>query len=636
MKGGDKTIPVYNVDANDPKIPNEQRELTRPKQPQGSQQPFITLQIATPPKQKPAVQPPLQYLPTMTQYPVYPQVPTQLTPLGTYAPPTNIVNQLVIGDQNPYQDHQYVHMIYEDVLPLKHLPNSLSTIGERMVLYDFIKSVILLGKDGENIPFKNGPNNLFDKIKATELNPYYLSDASIKQNPYLSLPTNFLIYRSCYPIRRADNSVSAITCAKDSIGMNIRIYRMTNGEMSINRTMGHFNDSEIWREIGYYEYVRENIIRTKQSPHFVSMIGYSMCNDSEIDFDAIEHIKGNQVIQQQKNVVNPKTNVVSVNPNAYGHGILIAITESPTYSLMQWASKTYANVGQSRRMINMGFHPDEVWFSIIFQIMVGMYAMQKHGLHINDFNLRDNIYVKDLSGMSNVTSYWKYVINGISYYVPNYGFLVMIDSKFKDVIQHNTLLGTQQNHKIVGRMFNNPSVIPDILDAFTNVIDMNNFGQSFVNNGGVKPTNKSAKVINDINKFAIASRHTMQNSDKIIEECIRQYMGRYINNRVGTILSKQEQDEINRTGKEFNDGDIIVYEENVGVYKFVLYLHTTANGVAIIMTRGTSDPDSAITMQAPIGNLYEYSKIQPIRQNYKPNEARLDESDLLETYNLDS
>ena len=30
-------------------------------------------------------------------------------------------------------------------------------------------------------------------------------------------------------------------------------------------------------------------------------------------------------------------------------------------------------------------------------------------------------------------NYWKYVINGIEYYVPNYGHMVMIDSTFKDV-----------------------------------------------------------------------------------------------------------------------------------------------------------------------------------------------------------
>lgn len=640
--GGDKTIPIYNIDATDPNVPNEQRELMHPRGPPPQQpQPFITLQVAQPPKPKTTIPQPFQYLPNMTAYPQAPQLP-QFSGYGAYNAPTNIVNQIVIGEQNPYQDHKYIHMIYEDVLPLKHLPNSLNTIGERLTLFNFIKSMVLQGRDGTTIPFRNGTNNLFDKLKATELNPYRGTDNTLKANPYTSLPTNMLIYRSCYPIKRADNSVNAVVCAKDSIGMNLRLYRLTRGEMMINRQSDtDVLNSEVWREIMYYEYVRENIIRKKQSPHFVTMIGYSLCNDSEINFDKIEQLKNHEpIIMPQKTILNTSTGYAGINPNAYGNDILTAFTESPTYSLIQWATKAYANVGKSKRMINMGYHPDNVWVSIIFQIMVGMDALLQHGIYINDFNLRDNIYIKDLSGMSNITGYWKYIIDGISYYIPNYGYLVMIDSKYKDLPPPNTTIGQQQlpQHKIIGTLFNDQpnsdtyhtEITRMIVDSFINTINMNNFDNVFVQNGGIAPSDNARQIIDTVNKHAISMLNTSHPKD-IIRRCIRQCMVRFMNNRIGTIVTKQEYDDMNKISKNFTLGDIVIYEAEPNLYKYAMYIGIDDN-TTYIMTKENGGSDDFANIQMPIGNLYEISKIQPLRQNYKPNESKLDESDLLETY----
>lgn len=638
---------MFNADANDPRVPNEQKEIMHPKGSHQQQPPFLTLQIANmPQKPKPAAPPPLQYLPSTTIYPTYPQVPTQIAPLGGYNAPMNIVNQLVIGDQNPYQDHQHIHMIYEDVLPLKHLPNSLNTLSERLALLNFIKSIILLGKDGELIPFRDGPNNLFDRLKATELNPYHNTDDVLKSNPYLTLPKNMLLYRSCYPIKRDESSINNVTCSPNSIGMNLRLYRLTQGEMEINRSVGDkFNDSEAWREIIYYEYVRENIIRHKQSPNFVTMIGYALCKDSEIDFNKIEQLKtGAPPLDIQQIITNSVTGVIEKNPKAYNNDILTAITESPTYSLIQWASKTYANIGKSKRMINVGFHPDNVWFSIVFQIMAAMYTLQKHKIHITNFNIRDNVYIKDLSGMSNITSYWKYIIDDICYYVPNYGYLVMIDSKFKDLPESGITVGGRAGtkmHKIIGTIFDDP-IAPTITEietlnnnSFIDVINMNNFGTEFVRSGGVSPMELTQKVISDINKYALFlnSKDSVAKSN-IIGMCIYKYMRRLMNNRIGTILSKAEQENINKLGKQFNRGDMIVYEESAGVFKFVLFMET-ADSVAHVLTKSDTS-DEKISVKIPIGNLHEFSKITPIKQNYKANEAKLDETDLLETYNLDA
>ena len=59
--------------------------------------------------------------------------------------------------------------------------------------------------------------------------------------------------------------------------------------------------------------------------------------------------------------------------------------------------------------------------------------MQINKIFISNFDLERNVFVKDLSFRGTVTEYWKYKINGVDYYIPNLGYLVMIDSNFGDV-----------------------------------------------------------------------------------------------------------------------------------------------------------------------------------------------------------
>ena len=51
-------------------------------------------------------------------------------------------------------------------------------------------------------------------------------------NPYKNLADGFLIYNACYPIRYNKNS-NRVTCSKKSMGINIRIYKLTIGEYEI-------------------------------------------------------------------------------------------------------------------------------------------------------------------------------------------------------------------------------------------------------------------------------------------------------------------------------------------------------------------------------------------------------------------
>jgi len=132
--------------------------------------------------------------------------------------------------------------------------------------------------------------------------------------------------------------------------------------------------------------------------------------------------------------VNDKKEIKE-NPNQYEGSVLAILTESPTYSLYNWASKLYKikGNGNTKVMVGSGVYSENVWLSIIFQLMVGLLTLQLHSLYIDDFSIEKNVFIKSLNEQSNVTTYWKYKINNLEYYIPNYGYIVLIDSNYKDL-----------------------------------------------------------------------------------------------------------------------------------------------------------------------------------------------------------
>ena len=119
------------------------------------------------------------------------------------------------------------------------------------------------------------------------MNPYNASRFS--RNPYKGLPYGFLIFRSCYPIRHDERTASTI-CARDSTGINVRIYRLTEGAYMVNRTTQKVEDYDQWREMAFYDYVKDQILKPKVCPNFVIMYGYNITLDSKIDFESIQTI----------------------------------------------------------------------------------------------------------------------------------------------------------------------------------------------------------------------------------------------------------------------------------------------------------------------------------------------------------
>jgi hypothetical protein len=65
-----------------------------------------------------------------------------------------------------------------------------------------------------------------------------------------------------------------------------------------------------------------------------------------------------------------------------------------------------------------------------------------------------------------------------------------------------------------------------------------------------------------------------------------------------------------------------------------MFIQTTSNGLAIILTKENQHDLDIIEKEVSLTSLFNYSKYDPIIQNYKANEANFTEEGLLEVYEI--
>jgi len=732
-------IPLYKEPKNSPFVTNEQKNVIQSSKkryqnnfqdgnqnsnqygnqmanppmmqsnPRGAQNPLVDLQVYEPAK-KPFVKrevDPALFMPMYNANPLMmpPQYGNQY---GPYMIPNQlpIVKNYSINVAGPTVDHGKVNFIFEDVLPKTDLSDTSNTLGERVNMLQFVRSIFIKHYDGEDIDITGkGDNSLLSYLKFMELNPYNTNH--ISNNPYKGLPKDMLIYNSCYPIKW-DKFSNSVQCANNSVGMNIRIYRLTNMEYRIKTIENaQYYNYDVWREVAYYEYVRENIIKTNTCPNFVILYGYYICEKCNVDFDKILKIKGDLRDPIKKKIdssikvpiaatdylplempkstnpvkkvfdvpmkggeitIEPLTGKISLrdgpfnsnakpkqriepilingkeiitvmdNNNDYSGRGLIALTEACNYNLYAWASRTYRLEGNVARMVNEGYHTDAVWKSVLAQLMIGLYVLQIHNIAITDFDMENNVYIKDVTVHGNIRKHWKYIIDKCEYYIPNYGYLLMIDSNYREVNnEHLTLgqAGKNKKFKIYSNIFENDSGVSynekEIKDAcfvgFKRCFDPNVFSNAFVNIGGTKPPETVLKFLASI------KTEVSKGSTNDIGYYIKKYLKIFLNNRIGTYLKETEITNVRKDDtSDFVDGNIVVHQVNYNTYKFALFQNAT-NGKAHILSRNAAT-DEISEFDVPLDTIFNYSKHDKVTQNFKANDANLSEDELLEIYEI--
>lgn len=649
MGGGSNNIPLFEP-ANSPFIPRAQKETemgvpprnpipTNPKVTSGpppdakaktfqqNNKPildFTLYQQTEPPKStKPKVNP-VMYAPIQTQTPFYPpQFSNPAFPYygGFYGPQLAqpVIKQYSINN-GPFTNYMTAGHIKEDTIP-PHLLQTMSTLSERLGVFNFLRSVFFQKSDGSDINLDgNGSNNLPSMMKFMKLNPY--SKHANSMNPYRGLPDNLIIYQTCYP-QIFDDKTGTTQCSPRSIGINVKIYGLTKGEYNVRKTgVGNHIDFEVWRELAYYEFIREQVIKTHISPNFPILYGYYISENCNIDFDKVKKMKGSFVPQS-----NAQTNILC---DYSGKG-LVSLIESATTSLCTWATRSYKVEGNVQRMVNTGYHSSEIWKSVLFQMIEALYVLQLKGIAFEEFDHR-NVFIKEVNLHDNIVTYWKHNISGFDFYVPNYGYVVLIDSTYDDINDSSLLYGTaKKKHKIYASMFGDDNTIikDKCWNAFLNIINPSVFGQQFVNDGGTKPPDEIVKLMTNI--FDMASK---QGSSKNIMDYLIKWFGSFMNNRIGTYLSENEIKNIQQgSSTPFKQGQIIVEEVQNQMYKFVSYFDSNGQDT-LIFTKNNPKDKELIVSTVSRSQLFSYSPFESIVQNYKPLESNLNESEMLESYNL--
>jgi hypothetical protein len=347
-----------------------------------------------------------------------------------------------------------------------------------------MRNSILDKYDGEELSLKGGDKSLLSWIKIYDLNPYSL--VSNVDNPYNNLPYGFLLYRSAYPIRYNDKD-HVLKTTPTSMAFNLRIYKLSIGALKYKN-----NDCfDVWRDLKYYEWVNK-ILKQKISPNFLNYILYVFDKKSSINFKDLDIIKkdkdtisckdeNNKLINTIFNIdnkekdkqlidtnncrddipmrkahdlstLNDDTNISlkkesTIDFTKDSEKILVIVTEAPNSNIIKWNSKNYQKYGTRNKMIATGYHKPEVWYSILFQLIYACAVMHKENIYFNNFSLENNVFIKDIQTDNTGNSCWVYKINNIEYYVPNYGYILVIDSNYVD-INSTEIKSTKKNNTI--------------------------------------------------------------------------------------------------------------------------------------------------------------------------------------------
>lgn len=711
-------IPQYNEFANNPMIPNEQKRIhgenkQYKENPQGNQ--VLNLQLYQPkPKpmdtRKPVPNP-------AVFYPNY--LPNPFDPVG-YAnymqysgynqQPAPIYKDYTINIGGIGGSHISTAMFFEDALPSKNVTGTFKSLGERITMYESIRGNLFTNGDGSDIALENDTYNLLSHIKLMDMNPYNASRFS--KNPYKGLPFGFLLYRSCYPMRH-DNRILEGVCASNSTGINVRIYRLTEGAYLVNKQdILRVSDHDEWRDMAFYNFVKEEILKKKISPNFPFMYGYNISLGANIKFDELKTLQkqvsdgrltdtsyfnkswgsntdyidqnvakksldelrrinnrdnnmpSNTVIPLNQTGTNPAnikqvigvirdpitglvvkevTNIPTVEEkltmlNRYTGKALVCLTEACNYSIIGWAKNEYRANGNIKTMINTGYHMKPVWESVIFQLLAGLYVMQIKGIVINDFRLDRNVFIKDISTGGPVTNFWKYRIDGIEYYIPNYGYLVIIDTNFRDFDKNcplEQMTDRNRERKLDGSFISDTKLTQDqciskTFDMFKKSIDPNIFDQDFVNDNGVPPPEDIMKLLSSMRSLADSS------PTKNISYYIRRFMTMFMNNRIGGPLKDTEINNVSKTGvKDFRKGQLAVMKDTDGIDKFVVHVRQNDNISRIITKDQLVSNALFVERDVPTSSLFDYSLLDPVKQTFKMNESNLSDDSLIETYNIE-
>lgn len=566
-----------------------------------------------------------------------------------YAPNNNIpIIKKYNLSFNPNKDIVNVANIYEDILPNENNPtnNSFNTLKERYILNRYIRTIFLKTGDGENLLINGKENNtnqevinLLSHVKLLGLNPYHYD--KLTSNPFKTLPANFVMYQSCYPIRL--KKFNSLECSKNSVSMGVRIYLLSKFDLNFFSSNEKYQ-SDIRRELDYYQFIKNDILNKLIVPNFIMMHSYYMTQNTGINFKKFK-IFENELANKNFNIANINSDIrnqcyidylynniiVTIDDviNLIDHKLinnynsilktnyiiyynntdqilinaknlfiqkfiekdsilfesdkcLVMLTESPTYNIFDWATKTYTGIGINKKMIQSGYHDDNIWISMYFQLLMSLLVMFHKKIIFREFSLKNNVFIKDLNSNEQSIGVWLYIYKGINYYIPNYGYLLVIDSNFAELnnedFKTKVLHTNNLEYKIYSEFMDNKieTIYEYWFDAMLSVCDSNEYKSTFRNYGGFPPSddflikldNFRKKIINikskyDLKKNIESNKKFYEEIDNLPIDFIKEFNYIFLHNRIGTLLYETEKNLLENIKKTPKIGDLIYHDYKI-------------------------------------------------------------------------
>ena len=441
---------------------------------------------------------------------------------------------------NEYQT-KLLPIIYEDSIPLRGAKHELTTLSERHLLYEYLKNNLVSYEEGEEGCLNhNGGINLLRQLKY--LSPHPVNYSLLYTNPLHGLRKGIRIYRSCYPIT-TDRGNRTI-CYKNSLGLHIKFYNKNYFE---NNT-GTMND--MTRELAFYKWIRANILLKNKCPNFVMLYTYNNCATCDEPFNTLDKSK---IVRPMPSpfTLNTKPGNMLTSRRMLNTKCLIVITEAPNMNLLEWMTneRTY---GINKKTHNRyGYHSSEVWLSVYFQIFAAMYILDKNKIYITDFGY-DNIWIKDIPAVG----YWEYIIENITYYVPNCGYLVMIDCSFQ--MKLKTLNSPCIESPNIYKSSNSTPTVSSTTQ-WENIFSQEPFGRGLINTGVRLPP---ANMIDKIKKCDELYKTTKYELSNIILTTMTELLHRRIGEELTSdeLLSISSQDDSYHLDlQNYKKGDMVAY-----------------------------------------------------------------------------
>ena len=242
---------------------------------------------------------------------------------------------------------------------------------------------------------------------------------------------------------------------------------------------------------------------------------------------------------------------------------------------MRWCTDSVTKKGLVYAMNKSGYHSPATWMSILFQVCHVFATLQKHQIMITNMGL-DNFFIKESTEKHNTS--WLYKINGVEYYVPNDGYLVMFDSKYRDrnintstlnpsidnIMMHGNIFGGQYDRsniiKSTASKFYKSDSDEFIYNQFTGLLNINKFGNEFVKKGGIIPSDIK-ETINSINTDGRVQ----------IIDYFHSHFSAFLNFKTGTIIPDNDAVLEYSVSSQYQKGELAAYGETCSQYRYVIY-----------------------------------------------------------------